>query len=278
MPKDPSPIVPQFTSVAARIRALQDRIDEGRLLASRDEIPNNLFAKWHQISGQYVAKIFDKDQKRLATFAQSHRGIVALENDGNDSGAKATSQRAKGMLSKNIEALETLKGILEAVITPRDLPGTLNRNSIPANKTVFLVHGHDRNTLLEVDRFLRQLELVPVILNEKSNSGDTIIEKFERYSDVRFAVVLLTGDDHGGPISDGFEKLKSRARQNVILELGYFIARLGRKNVCPICQNGVEIPSDISGVVYVGLDNSWRTELARELLAASFPVDINRIL
>ena len=74
--------------------------------------------------------------------------------------------------------------------------------------------------------------------------------------------------------------MKARARQNVVFELGYFIGRLGRNRVCALYAEGVEIPSDYSGVVYTKLDASgaWRLELAKELKAAGLPVDMNLAL
>jgi predicted nucleotide-binding protein len=95
-----------------------------------------------------------------------------------------------------------------------------------------------------VARFLEKLDLRPIILHEQPNKGRTVIEKFEAHSDVGFAVVLLTPDDVGG-LASSPDKLSRRARQNVILELGYFIGKLGRAKVCALYKEGVEIPSDI---------------------------------
>jgi predicted nucleotide-binding protein len=108
----------------------------------------------------------------------------------------------------------------------------------------------------------------------------TIIEKFEDYADVGFAVVLMTGDDRGGARDIAFEAQKLRARQNVVLELGYFLRRLGRSRVCALYVTSVEIPSDYPGGLYVLLDGggAWRLQLARELRAAGLPVDMNRAL
>jgi predicted nucleotide-binding protein len=131
------------------------------------------------------------------------------------------------------------------------------------------VHGHDGASKQAVARCLEQLKLEPVILHEHPNARRTVIEKFEAYSDVRFAVVLLTPDDVAGR--------QRRARQNVILELGFFLGKLGRKGVCPLYQQGVELPSDIAGVVYVALDEhgAWRLKLAQELKAAGIEIDLN---
>lgn len=129
-------------------------------------------------------------------------------------------------------------------------------------------------------RFLERLEQDVIILREQPNQGRTIIEKFEDYSDVGFAVVLLTPDDRGGPASAGFDEQHYRARQNVILELGYFLGRSGRSRVCALYREGVEIPSDYSGILYVKLDadGGWRLRLAKELNATGLPVDMNKAL
>lgn len=127
-------------------------------------------------------------------------------------------------------------------------------------------------------RFLEQLGLKPIILHEQPDKGRTIIEKFEAHANVGFAVVLLTPDDDGGLAGSG--SLAPRARQNVILELGYFIGKLGRSRVCALKAPVVEEPSDMTGVLYVPLDvyGNWKIQLARELKAAMIDVDLNRAL
>lgn len=118
----------------------------------------------------------------------------------------------------------------------------------------------------------------PIILMERPNEGRTIIEKFEDFSKVGYAVVLMTADDVGGRA--GTAQTLGRARQNVIFELGYFIAKLGRSRVCVLHESGVEIPSDFAGVLYVALDKEgmWKWQLARELKASGIPIDMNKAL
>ena len=144
---------------------------------------------------------------------------------------------------------------------------------------VFIVHGHDGEAKEGLARFLEKLGLEPVILHEKPNSGYTIIEKFEVYSDVGFAVILLTPDDVGA-LATSASKLAGRARQNVILELGYFLGKLGRDRVCALYRDGVELPSDYQGVLYVEIDNAgaWKTKLAQELIQAKFSINISALV
>ncbi len=89
----------------------------------------------------------------------------------------------------------------------------------------------------------------------------------------------MTSDDLGKSKKQK-TALKNRARQNVILELGYFIGKLGREHVCAVYIKGVELPSDFSGVVYVTYDKgaSWRSQLAKEISAAGIDVDLRKAL
>ena len=108
------------------------------------------------------------------------------------------------------------------------------------------------------------------------NKGRTIIEKFEAYADVEFAVVILSADDIGGMSRDA---LRPRARQNVILELGFFIGRLGRERVAALRPGDLEEPADVTGIVYTPMDpaGAWKTKLGQELRAAGLRVDLNDI-
>jgi predicted nucleotide-binding protein len=145
---------------------------------------------------------------------------------------------------------------------------------------VFVAHGHDLAARDEVIRFLRTLELRPVVLGEEPEVGRTIIEKFEDYSDVAFAIVLLTPDDVGGTET---ADLKPRARQNVIFELGYFFGKLGRRKVVALYKTGrgeLDMPSNYSGILDLAMDSTggWKKRLADEMIAANFEIDLQRVL
>lgn len=142
------------------------------------------------------------------------------------------------------------------------------------SKRIFIVHGHDDAARESVARFITNLGLEPIILHEVASSGKTIIEKIESYSDVCFAIVLLTPDDVGHKNEPGANQ-KPRARQNVIFELGYFAAKLQRKNVVAMVKDDVEKPSDVDGVIYIPLDqhDGWKIKLSRELMAAGIEID-----
>lgn len=144
---------------------------------------------------------------------------------------------------------------------------------------IFIVHGHEEIIREKVARFLELLELKPIILTEKSNEGLTIIEKVEKYSDeASYAIILFTPDDEGKKIGD--ENLHSRARQNVILEYGYFIGKLGRNRVCVLNGGVTDIPSDMGGLAYHDIDDAggWKVNLATELYDAGFVIDMNKLI
>ena len=147
------------------------------------------------------------------------------------------------------------------------------------SRRVFVVHGHRAAVKQEVARTLERLELEPIILHEWADEGRTVIEKLEAYTDVAYAVVLMTGDDMGGPKGSDPASYKLRARQNVLVELGVFLAKLGRSRVAILYEPGVEMPSDYSGVLFKPLDvaGAWRWELAKEIKAAGIPVDLNKL-
>ena len=150
------------------------------------------------------------------------------------------------------------------------------------SKKVFIVHGHNEEMKQSTARFIEKFNLESIILHEQPSEGKTIIEKFSDYSDVGYAIVLLSADDLAYVKNSDPETAKFRARQNVILELGYFLGKLGRNKVAALYENGkdIEIPSDFSGVLYIGYsgDDSWKLSLAKELRASGFNIDMNKLI
>ncbi|MGO8702623.1 MAG: TIR domain-containing protein [Candidatus Brocadiia bacterium] len=165
-------------------------------------------------------------------------------------------------------------GPAEAAVVPKQ-----DSDRTAATRALFIVHGHDQALLQQVARFVEKLDIKPVILFEVPGKGQTVIEKLESNSDVPFAIVLLTPDDIGRAAKKG-DELHPRARQNVVLELGYFLGKLGRPNVAALYDESVELPSDYRGVDYVKIDaeGAWKLKLAKELKAAGLPVDMNKAI
>lgn len=145
---------------------------------------------------------------------------------------------------------------------------------------VFIVHGRDDEAKITVARFVENLGIETTILHEQANRGQTIPEKFEEHAgDADFAIILLTPDDVGAS-KDETDNLTPRARQNVVLELGYFWGKLGREHMCVLYKEGVELPSDIHGILYIPMDNSngWQLQLAKEMQQVGLPIDPMKLL
>lgn len=170
------------------------------------------------------------------------------------------------------DILEEAQNLLStAVLEPK------KEQPISSNK-IFIVHGRDHNLLTQVENALMKLGLNPIVLQEQANNGKTIIEKIEECTDVGFGIVLYTPCDEGRLKSEDGE-LKPRARQNVVLEHGYLMGKLGRERVCCLVSDDVEFPSDIQGVVYTSANDvdQWKYKIAKELKAAGFDIDMNRL-
>lgn len=156
--------------------------------------------------------------------------------------------------------------VQQAANQPPDPGKEFNRSQ------VFIVHGHDEPTKLDMAEFIQDLGLEPIILHMQASGGRTIIEKIEEFTNVGFGIVLYTPCDIGTK-RDSLT-FSRRARQNVVFEHGYLIAKLGRERVVAMVKDDVETPNDISGIVYVKIDSQglWKTELTNELRNAGYSV------
>lgn len=148
-------------------------------------------------------------------------------------------------------------------------------------RRIFVVYGHDEIVRTQLDALLRRWDLEPIILDQQSSGGQTIIEKLEEYSqDIAFAIVLATPDDEGKANTES--EYKKRVRQNVVLELGMLLAKLGRDKVAILLKeaHSFEKPSDIQGLVYIPFQNridEVSINLIRELHRAGLTVETSRV-
>jgi len=149
----------------------------------------------------------------------------------------------------------------------------------PENRKVFIVHGHDEEKKEAVAKFLAKLDLEPVILHEQPSQGINLLEKFAHNSDVSFAIIILTGDDYGHPKGKP-EMSKPRPRQNVVFELGFLIGRFKRNLICALHEEGLELPSDYQGAVFIPYDAAglWKLLIARAMKMANVEIDLNKAI
>lgn len=187
-----------------------------------------------------------------------------------DSGKLSIQGRCTGLA----EAVQALEGGSAAQLA--DYEPAAEPAQVGDDRQVFIVYGHDIAARDSLELLLRRIGLDPIILQNVPASGDTIIEKLERYlgehGNVGFACVLLTPDDEGYP-SGKAESVRYRARQNVVLELGMVLGRVGRRRVAILYKESVEQPSDIAGLIYIPFTervDEVKTQLFRELQAAGY--------
>lgn len=255
-----------------RLRKVLDEI--GELKEFQWKSPQ--FQKWRRNTKVAISNTFGPESSHLTDFehVQFFSYVIGASDSEDQKSYAQGCQLAKAMLESMIEEINEY---WEDEGEPLRSSESRKSERI-TTKDVFVVHGRDDAAREKVSRFRERLELKPVVLHEQPNEGRTIIEKFEDYAHVGFAVVLLTPDDEGR-LRDDEGDFKPRARQNVILELGYFMAALGRERVCALVKEEVERPSDYDGVLYVPLDDSggWEMRLIQELKSAGYDIDANRV-
>ena len=181
-----------------------------------------------------------------------------------------------------LKALDLTRAALDSDDYGELRTSTSSHSSPTLSNRVFVVHGHDSQLKMEVEQFIREIGLEPVVLHRQTDEGATIIEKFEKHADVGFAFVLLTPDEVAytvdqEQVTDNQRKKERRARPNVIFEFGYFVGRLGRPKVCCLHKGEVAVPSDLSGLVYKKIGNSLDEEaydIIRELKAVGYSLKL----
>ncbi len=173
-----------------------------------------------------------------------------------------------------INLVETMMEEIQSFSSSKTLPEPKNNKN---GQRIFVVHGHDNEMVETVARFIIKLGFEPIILREQPNQGRTIIEKFEDYADVPFAIVLFSPDDFGKATDE--DSLKPRPRQNVVFELGFFIGKLGRDKVVVLHKvvENFEMLSDFQGVIFEPYKDGWEFKIAKEIKAAGFEVDLNNL-
>lgn len=279
--KNPDSLIIERTTFKNK---LEDRILLGQELLNMnitqtqqlDEL-KGAYSKWDDYNSEYLKQTFNNEN---STYRDNYDHI----NDwvGVYSGRETPQEQfltLRKRISNKISCLEKLVEKIDLLKSElSEQPAIVEKTFNSEDNNVFIVHGHNIAIQQSVARVIEKLGLTPIILHEQPNSGKTIIEKFEKHSNVGFAIILMTDDDEGKSKSE--MDLKNRARQNVILELGYFIGKLGRERVLPLYSESVELPSDIYGLLYVPIDkaDNWKFSVVRELKEAGYNVDANKLL
>lgn len=176
------------------------------------------------------------------------------------------------VVKKCKEGLVATKLIFQTYLSEMDEENVVTTKTLhkAAFDRFFIVHGHDGELKHAVARLVEKQGLVAIILSEQAK---TIIEKFEENGDVSGAICLFTADDLARAKADPDEQ--QRARQNVVFETGYFMGKLGRERVVIIAESGLELPSDMQGIVYTN-KNNWEVDVLKELKVMGYSIDFNK--
>jgi predicted nucleotide-binding protein len=228
------------------------------------------YITWKTKVEVFISSTFGKSSPIFELFIKTEK--IAFIGNGPDQFEKLQSTII-GALRVSIDTLNFEP--LSEQPTSKDIDTT-------SNGKVFIVHGHDELMKNQLEIFLSELGLEPVVLHRKADEGLTVIEKFEKHSDVGYAFILLTPDDIGYPTSeeskaDAARSKEQRARQNVIFEFGYFVAKLGRNRVCCLYKEGVMLPTDVSGIIYKKVLNAVEEaafSILKDLKAVGYKVAV----
>lgn len=278
-----------LTAPRAKIQSeLEEQHRQGEELLSRTiGSPSDLesaredYHVWSDYNKELLRRRFSTDE-----IAEEYARPVPFVITGNET-LRDEMERHKRSIKSRLSELASISARLElfdepegSVSSERQPQQQLNRDP---DGPVFVIHGHDDGLKEAVARQVQQLTgRDPIILHEQPNRGRTVIEKLEEEAaPVAYAIAILTGDDVGQVVTAvGNEDPAPRARQNVVFEAGYFTGAIGRSRVAVLHEEDVELPSDLSGLVYIPIDSAgaWRTLLARELKAAGIPVNADALL
>jgi len=248
---------------------IEERIEKGLKLKQRQvdtresyDALRNDYSKWDSFNDELLKQSFNTDE---VAREYSFWGGAAISLRDPSLGDKI-ADTYKDIDSK-IHRLDSISERLELIPLDERINNVDQYSAEPLDskqaksKKVFVVHGRDEVSKTNLEVFLHEIGLEPVVLHRQADEGMTIIEKFEKHSDVGYAFILLTPDEVAYLASEGTrpddERNKEyRARPNVIFEFGYFVGKLGRSRVCCLHTGHTTLPSDVSGMVYKRFDKN----------------------
>lgn len=263
LPKQPLELAMSREEAKTR---LQDRIEKG-LELKKNQVGSNAafealskeYSKWDSYNSELLKRTFTTDE--LAK-EYDFWGVMSLSMDEPSLGEKIADLYEN--IDSKIHRIDSIIERLELIPLSQPLQSvaeTRLQSTVQRSKKVFVVHGHDEIAKTSLEVFLHEIGLEPIVLHRQADEGMTIIEKFEKHSDVGYAFILLTPDEIAflaseETMADEVRHKENRARPNVIFEFGYFVGKLGRSRVCCLYTGNVTLPSDVSGMIYKRYESS----------------------
>ena len=266
-PVGPKPVLELAVGREDAKARIEGRILKGREMkavqvSTKDEYQafRNEYYKWDAFNTELLKRLFTTEELSdeygwFGAVVMSTRPPTLSEEI---AGIHKDIDRKVHRLDSMIERLELIPVVAKvaAATGPREPLVRQDRSN-----RVFVVHGHDELAKTNLEIFLKEIGLDPIVLHRQADEGLTVIEKFEKHSDVGYAFILLTPDEvaylrgeEARPDSD--RKKEQRARPNVIFEFGYFVGKLGRSRVCCLHKGDVALPSDVNGMIYKKFSSS----------------------
>jgi predicted nucleotide-binding protein len=268
------------------VSKLEKRIENGeelfnRTISTQDELAtaNSDYKLWSEYNLEMLKQVFNIENNDYKSSYDNVGYSIMVGYLGEVQGDPVQSFKNKIKYKlDNLKSLLTRAELLKSQITSNSNISTAITTKTLSKTQVFIVHGHDEAAKTKTARFIEKLGLESIILHEQASGSKTVIEKIEAYSNVGFGIVLYTPCDIGAKKEEK-PNLKNRARQNVVFEHGFLIGKIGRENVCALVKGEIETPNDISGVVYVKMDDedAWHLKIARELRNSGYEVDMNKL-
>jgi hypothetical protein len=221
--------------------------------SSREDFVNEFWGSYENYVETYNRLLNDLQSlgfyKQLALIEE-----VPFSDQAFDSGF---SKQEKAKLREVANASSVLLQKVKLLLSP---PTPTKLNSQVRSNQIFLVYSQDNDMVSDVTTTLQKLDLEPITIQE-------LTDKIADHPHVSFAVVILSPD-----------QAKHRPTQNVTFALGYLLGRLGNQNVAAIYpqKQGFEIP-DNDSILWIEYKTGWYLKLIKELKAANFDVDANKL-
>lgn len=266
-PPAPKPLLELIMSRDEAKTRLQERIEKGlelkqRRVETRDtfETLTNDFSKWNSFNSELLKRVFTTDEL-AREYDYWGVGVISMYEQSLGEKIADTYKDIDKKIHRIDSIIERLELIPLASSVQNNSPVQQSPAAQPRTKKVFVVHGRDEIAKTNLEVFLHEVGLEPIVLHRQADEGMTIIEKFEKHSEVGYAFILLTPDEVAYLASEEskpeVQRTKEfRSRPNVIFEFGYFVGKLGRSRVCCLYTGNVSLPSDVSGMIYKRYEKS----------------------
>ena len=219
-----------MAKLAGILKAVQSALEEG---SRRNGLPIQNFVV------DAVGHYFEGGRKELAvlqrSFPELYDGFVMgtmIPQVKMIEGAPEQFRYGRDQLTRLVRDIEQIFEIRANSELPMGVAPTA-----PDKRRVFITHGR-ANDWREVQAYLeKDLGFDTKELAQEASTGMTILGKLVSVSDeCDSAVIVMTGDDVD---STG----QTRARENVVHEIGFFQGKYGLERVCLLHEEGTNIPS-----------------------------------